>query len=120
MWPGPQSLHLHIPGPGDDQAEDFPGRHLQEADLLLRAALGSERGGGADTQAAPDSGVCWRCAGFDGSGPRKVAQCLHESELAGALQKKPEFVLPCHKELLQHFAISISILQNAELLLCLA
>ena len=45
---------------------------------------------------------------------------LQESELAGALQKKPEFVLPCHKELLQHFAISISILQNAELPLCLA
>ena len=45
---------------------------------------------------------------------------LQESKLAGALQKKPEFVLPCHKELLQHFAISISILQNAELLLCLA
>ena len=47
---------------------------------------------------------------------------LQESVLAGALQKKPEFVLPCHKELLQHFAISISIsiLQNAELPLCLA
>ena len=50
------------------------------------------------------------------------ASQLQESELAGALQKKPEFVLPCHKELLQHFAISISIsiLQNAELPLCLA
>ena len=59
----------------------------------------------------------WR---FRRQQPRKVAQCLHESELAGALQKKPEFVLPCHKELLQHFAISISILQNAKLPLCLA
>ena len=63
--------------------------------------------------------MCWRCGGFDGSGPRKVAQCLHESELAGALQKKPEFVLPQHEELF-HFAISISILQNEKLPLCLA
>lgn len=42
-----------------------------------------------------------------------------ESELAGALQKKPEFVLPQHEELF-HFAIFISILQNAKLPLCLA
>ena len=47
------------------------------------------------------------------------ASQLQESELAGALQKKPEFVLPQHEELF-HFAISISILQNAKLPLCLA
>ena len=40
------------------------------------------------------------------------ASQLQESEL-------PEFVLPQHEELF-HFAISISILQNAKLPLCLA
>ena len=46
--------------------------------------------------------------------PPVLAQ-LQESELAGALQKKPEFVLPQHEELF-HF----SILQNEKLPLCLA
>ena len=49
MWPGLQSSLLHSLGPGDDQAEDSPGRHLQEADLLLGAALASEWRGGEDT-----------------------------------------------------------------------
>ena len=40
-----------------------------------------------------------------------------ESELAGALQKKPKFVLPQHNEMLLS---AINILKNAELPLCLA
>ena len=49
MWLGLQSLLLHSLGPGDDGAKDSPGRHLQEADLLLGAALASEWRGGEDT-----------------------------------------------------------------------
>ena len=63
-------------------------------------------------------GVAVSTAAGQGRLPPVLAQ-LQESELAGALQKKPEFVLPQHKELF-HFAISISILQNAKLPLCLA
>ena len=61
-------------------------------------------------------GVAVSTAAGQGRLPPVLAQ---ESELAGALQKKPEFVLPQHEELF-HFAISISILQNAKLPLCLA
>ena len=44
-----------------------------------------------------------------------MASQLRESELVRGLQKKPEFMLPCHEELLHSTA-----LQNAELPLCLA
>ena len=63
-------------------------------------------------------GVAVSTAAGQGRLPPVLAQ-LQESELAGALQKKPEFVLPQHEELF-HFAIFISILQNAKLPLCLA
>ena len=61
-------------------------------------------------------GVAVSTAAGQGRLPPVLAQ-QQESELAGALQKKPEFVLPQHEEL-SHFAISI--LQNAKLPLCLA
>ena len=65
-------------------------------------------------------GVAVSTAAGQGRLPPVLAQ---ESELAGALQKKPEFVLPQHEELF-HFAISISIsisiLQNVKLPLSLA
>ena len=44
-----------------------------------------------------------------------MASQLRESELVWVLQKKPEFMLPCHEELLHSTA-----LQNAELPLCFA
>ena len=46
-----------------------------------------------------------------------MASQLRESELVWVLQKKPEFMLPCHEELLHSTALQNA---EAELPLCLA